>query len=52
MLFIQRKRSKTDQLRQGVTIVLGKPDKSHLCPLMAMLSYLAVLGSLDGPLFT
>ena len=41
-----------DQLRQGVTIVLGKSEQFPLCPLTAMLSYLAVRGNSSGPLFT
>ena len=42
MLFVRLKQSKTDQLRQGVTIVLGKSEKFPLCPLSAVLSYLVV----------
>ena len=45
------KQSKTDQLRLGVTIVLGKSEKVPLCPLTAMLSYLVVRGKCEGPLF-
>ena len=52
MLFVRLKQSKTDQLRQGVTIVLGKSEQFPLCPLSAVLSYLVVRGSATGPLFT
>ena len=51
MLFVRLKQSKTDQLRLGVTIVLGKSEKPPLCPLTAMLSYLVVRGKVEGPLF-
>lgn len=51
MLFVRLKQSKTDQLRQGVTIVLGKTEQFPLCPLSAMLSYLVVRGRSAGPLF-
>ena len=51
MLFVQLKQSKTDQLRRGVTIVLGKSEQFSLCPLSAVLSYLAVRGKMAGPLF-
>ena len=46
------KQSKTDQLRKGVTIVLGRTNKSPLCPVSALLSYLVVRGLAPGPLFT
>ena len=52
MLFVRLKQSKTDQLRQGVTIVLGRSEQFPLCPLSAMLSYLVVRGRSTGPLFT
>ena len=32
MVLINLKQSKTDQLRKGVTVVLGKTNKSPLCP--------------------
>lgn len=51
MLFVRLKQSKTDQLRHGVTIVLGKSHKFPLCPLSAMLGYLVVRGRSEGPLF-
>ena len=51
MLFVRLKQSKTDQLRRGVTIVLGKSEQFPLCPLSAVLSYLVVRGKTVGPLF-
>ena len=51
MLFVRLKQSKTDQLRRGVTIVLGKSEQFPLCPLSAVLSYLVVRGKTAGPLF-
>ena len=51
MLFVHLKQSKTDQLRRGVTIVLGKSEQLPLCPLTSMLSYLVVRGNVAGPLF-
>ena len=51
MLFIRLKRSKTDQLRLGATIIMGKSDKVPLCPPTAMLGYLVVRGRSEGPLF-
>ena len=44
------KQSKTDPFRQGVDIFLGA-TKNPLCPVMAMLAYLAIRGSAAGPLF-
>ena len=42
--------SKTDPFRRGVSIFLGKTD-SDLCPVAALLSYLAKRGLAPGPLF-
>ena len=42
--------SKTDQFRQGVDIYLGKTGQ-ELCPVSALLAYLAVRGKDPGPLF-
>ena len=39
MMFVRLKQSKTDQLRKGVTIVLGKTERAPLCPVSALLSY-------------
>lgn len=51
MLYVCLKQSKTDQLRQGVSIVLGRTDQPPLCPVSAILSYLVVRGKTAGPLF-
>ena len=50
LLKVTIKQSKTDPFRQGVTLCLGKTD-SLLCPVDALLPYLAVRGNQDGPLF-
>ena len=42
--------SKTDQLRKGTTIILGSTN-ADLCPVAALLDFLAVRGSSPGPLF-
>ena len=42
--------SKTDPFRQGVTIYLGRTE-SALCPVAALLAYLALHGKGHGPLF-
>ena len=44
------KQSKTDSFRQGVTIYVGKTD-TPLCPVAAMLVYMAMRGPGDGLLF-
>ena len=44
------KQSKTDPFRQGVTLFLGKTG-SAICPVEALLPYLAVRSSRPGPLF-
>ena len=44
------KASKTDPFRQGVSVYLGRTGNT-LCPLVAMLSYLAARGTEPGPLF-
>ena len=51
MVFVSLKQSKTDQLRKDVTIVLGRTNRSPLCPVSALLSYLVVRGMAPGPLF-
>lgn len=50
MVQITIKQSKTDPFRQGVQICLGKTDKD-ICPISALLPYLAARGSCPGPLF-
>ena len=47
---VRIKMSKTDPFRRGVSIFLGKTD-SDLCPVAALLSYLAKRGLAPGPLF-
>ena len=47
---IHLRSSKTDQFRQGVDIFLGRTGQD-LCPVSALLAYLAVRGSAPGPLF-
>ncbi len=49
-LKIRLKASKTDQMRAGVDIYVGRTYNS-LCPVVAMLRYLAVRGFDNGPLF-
>ena len=44
------KSSKTDPFRQGVTLYLGQTGVD-LCPVAAMIDYLAVRGIASGPLF-
>ena len=47
---IHLKQSKTDQFRQGVNIFIGRTG-DNLCPVTALLAYLAVRGRGPGPLF-
>ena len=49
-LLVSIKQSKTDPFRQGVTISLGRTD-AELCPVAALLAYLAIRGQGEGPLF-
>ena len=44
------KGSKTDQLRQGTTVVVGR-TKSHISPVKSVLAYVACRGFKSGPLF-
>ena len=44
------KSSKTDPFRHGVTLYLGQTGVD-LCPVAAMIDYLAVRGIASGPLF-
>lgn len=44
------KASKTNPFRQGVTIFLGATGSS-ICPMKAILAYIAVRGHISGPLF-
>ena len=47
---IMIKKSKTDQGRKGVKVFIGKTS-DDLCPVTALLSYLAFRGAEPGPLF-
>ena len=47
---VRIKQSKTDPFRLGVTIFLGRTG-THLCPVAALLSYMALRGPGVGPLF-
>ena len=50
LIQITIKQSKTDPFRKGVNLFLAKTGK-ELCPVAAMLPYLALRGSKPGPLF-
>jgi len=47
---IKIKQSKTDPFRQGVNIFLGATNTS-ICPVQALVKYLALRGTAQGPLF-
>ena len=49
-LQIYIKASKTDQWRQGVYLIVGSTT-SHVCPVKSLLTYIAIRGFKDGPLF-
>ena len=44
------KASKTDQLRQGICLYVGR-TRDSLCPVAAMMAFLSVRGAAPGPLF-
>ena len=50
LLQIGIKGSKTDQLRQGCCITVGRTG-SHICPVKSVLAYIACRGFRPGPLF-
>ena len=50
MIRVRIKQSKTDSFRQGVDIYLGRTD-TDICPVKAILPYLAIRGNRPGPLF-
>lgn len=50
MLEIRLRHSKTDQLGTGVNVCLGR-SFNDLCPVSAMLAFLAIRGGESGPLF-
>jgi len=43
------KQSKTDRFHQGIDIFVGKTN-NQLCPVAAMMAYLAARGASPGPL--
>lgn len=47
---IHLKKSKTDPFREGVRVTVGKTN-NEICPVVALLSYLAIRGAGPGPLF-
>lgn len=49
-LIVTLKQSKTDQFRKGMQVVVGRTD-NELCPLAAVLHYVAIRGPSQGPLF-
>ena len=50
VISVRIKQSKTDPFRQAVAILLGRTDTA-ICPVAALLAYLARRGSGDGLLF-
>ena len=50
LLRVKIKQFKTDPFRKGVTLTLGKTG-NFLCPVEAILPYLAIRGPRPGPLF-
>lgn len=50
MLQVHLKTSKTDRDRKGATVIVGR-TKDQLCPVSAVLAYLAIRGTTPGPLF-
>ena len=47
---VRLKQSKTDPFRRGVSIYLGR-TQTDLCPVVAILAYIAVRPAVNGPLF-
>ena len=50
LISMQIKQSKTNPFQNGVSLMLSKTDQS-VCPVTALLPYLAIQGSNPGPLF-
>ena len=50
ILSIHLKASKTDRFRKGVDVFVGRTEQ-ELCPVSAVLAYMAVRGAKPGPLF-
>ncbi len=48
---VHLKQSKTDPFRKGVDVFIGRTGKD-LCPVAAILAFLAARGNASGPLFT
>ena len=49
-LQVSLKQSKTEPFRNGVKIIIGRAE-GPLCPVAAVLAYMALGGSGEGPLF-
>ena len=47
---VRIKASKTDPFRKGVNLYIGRTN-NDLCPIAAMMAYLAIRGDSEGPLF-
>lgn len=50
LLRVKLNKSKTDQLRQGVEVYVGRTG-CQLCPVAAVLAYMAIRGDQAGPFF-
>ena len=50
LLQVHLKQSKTDQFRKGIDIFGGR-TRNNLCPVVAVLAYIAARGDVSGPLF-
>ena len=50
ILQVHLKASKTDRFRRGIDVFVGRTDQ-ELCPVAAVLAYLAIRGAAPGPLF-
>ena len=50
LMEVRVKASKTDPFRKGVNLYMGRTN-NDLCPITAMMAYLAIRGDGDGPLF-
>ena len=51
LIRVSIKQSKTDHVRSGAQVFLGRTGDKTLCPVAAVLAYLAVRQGGDGPLF-
>ena len=51
LIRVSFKQSKTDHFRSGAQVFLGRTGDKKLCPVAAVLAYLAVRQGGDGPLF-